>query len=400
MKTAWNLSARAASLLPSTTLQIDAKAKDLKRRGVDVVNFGVGEPDFDTPAPIAEAAVAAIRAGKTTKYTPAGGIPELRAAIAEKLRRENGLEYSPAEVLAAAGTKQALHDVLQVLLSPADEVLIFSPYWVSYPELVKLSGGVPVFVPTSPTARPLLDALRKAVTPRTVGILCNSPNNPAGTVYTRGEIEGIARIALERDLWILSDEVYEKLVFGGAAHISAAHISAESKARTFIVNAVSKTYGMTGWRLGYLAGPKEVIAAAESVQGHATGNPSTAAQFAALSALTGDQGMVSEMVAEYDRRRQTAVGLLGGIPGFECPLPDGAFYAFPKVAGVLPRRWKGKPIGSSLRLAQVLLEEAHVAVVPGSAFGTEGYLRLSYATSLGQIEKGIGRIRNFVEGLS
>lgn len=393
------ISPRAAALQPSATLKIDAKAKALKKAGADIVNFGVGEPDFDTPEPVAAAGIESIRTGKH-RYTPAGGIPELRAAIAEKFRRENGLAYSAEEVIACTGTKQALHDAFQVLLAPGDEVLVPGPYWVSYTELIKLSDGKPLVVPGSGEGRPDIAALRKACTPHTKGILLNSPNNPTGCVYTRAEIEALAKLAVEKNLWILSDEVYEKLVFGNAKHYSPAQLGPEIKDRTVIVNAVSKSFAMTGWRLGFLAGPKAVVAAAEAIQSHATGNPSNPAQYAALAALQGDDSAVRKMVVEYDKRRAAVVKLLNQVPGFECPTPEGAFYAFPFVSPVFAKKWNGAAIGGSMRLAELLLEEAKVALVPGSAFGAEGHLRISYATSMDQIEKGVKRIGDFVRSLT
>lgn len=394
----WKLSTRSSSLEASATLAIDARVKELIKQGVDIVSFGVGEPDFDTPIAICEAGIQAIRNGKT-RYTPAGGVPELRAAIAEKLKRENGLEYSPQEVLACAGTKQALHNSFQVLLSPGDEVLVLAPYWVSYSELIKLSEGKPVFIPCDAQGRPVKEKFEQAIGPRTVGILINSPNNPAGTVYTQKEIESLVELALQRGLWILSDEVYEKFVFGDAKHFSPAAISKQAKSRTIVVNAVSKTFAMTGWRLGYMAGPREIIQVAENIQSHSTGNPSDPAQYAALAALTGNTDSVEAMRQEYDRRRLRILELLGKIPGIQCSVPQGAFYVYPKVESLFSKTWRGEPIANSMRLAQLLLEEAKIAVVPGSAFGTEGYLRFSYACSMKQLEKGMERMQQWLAQL-
>lgn len=371
----------------------------MKKDGVDIVIFGTGEPDFDTPPMIAEGGIQAIRSGKT-RYTPAAGIPELRAAIAEKFRRENGLEYKPEHVVATAGAKQALHNAMQALICPGDEVILIAPFWVSLIELIRLSDGKPVIVRAGNDSHPDLNAIRKAIGPNTKGIIINSPNNPSGAVYTPQEIEAITKLAIEKNLWIISDEVYEKLVFSGSKFSSPAQLSPEAKSRTIVINAVSKTYAMTGWRLGYLAGPPEVMKVIENIQNHSTGNPSNPAQYAALTALTGDQSSIPPMLKEYEKRRAVIGKLLNEIPGFECPTPEGAFYAFPNVSAVLARKHKGQAVETSMRFSQLLLEESHVAVVPGSAFGTEGYLRFSYATSMQQIEEGMRRIKKFVEQLS
>jgi aspartate aminotransferase len=390
------LADRLKTLAPSSTLAVQARARELRARGVDVISFGAGEPDFDTPERIKAAAAEAMRRGQT-KYTEVGGIPELRAAVCAKLRRDNGLVYEPADVLVSVGAKHTLFNVVMALLDPGDEVLVPSPYWVSYPEQARLLGGVPVEVPTAEATGFDLDPARLAgaVTPRTRLIVLNSPNNPTGAVFSPGVLEAVARLAVERGLWIVSDECYEALTYEGR-HVSIASLGPEVKARTIVVNTCSKAYAMTGWRIGYAAGPREVIRAMTDVQSQVTSNPSSIAQWAAVEALTGPQDEVAKMAGEFDRRRRLIVGGLNALPGVRCVMPKGAFYAFANVGGLFGRTWR-RPDGalvlkSSVDVTAFLLEAARVAVVPGKDFGSDAHVRFSYATSDALIGEGLARL--------
>lgn len=388
------LADRMKNLAPSSTLAVQAKAKALRARGIDVISFGAGEPDFDTPERIKRAAEQAMRRGQT-KYTEVGGIPELKAAVCAKFRRDNGLEYEPSDVLVSVGAKHTLFNLVVALLNPGDEVLVPSPYWVSYPEQIRLVGAVPVPVETAESTGFDLDParLRAAVTPRTKLIVVNSPNNPTGAVFSVPALEAVARLAVERDLWIVSDECYEALTFEGA-HRSIAELGPEIKARTLVVNTCSKAYAMTGWRIGFAAGPRELIRAMTDVQSQITSNPSSIAQWAAVEALGGPQDDVAAMAREFDRRRHLIVDGLNAIDGIRCVMPKGAFYAFANVAGLFGPRVKG-----SAAVADFLLEEAKVAVVPGVDFGSDTHVRLSYATSADLIREGLARIRAAVAAL-
>ncbi|ACX52482.1 aminotransferase class I and II [Ammonifex degensii KC4] len=392
------LAERAQKLSPSPTLSVDTKAKELLRQGERVINFGAGEPDFDTPEHIKEAAKRALDQG-FTKYTPVAGILPLREAICEKLYRDNQLEYSPNEIVVSCGAKHSIFNALQVLLDPGDEVIIPVPYWTSYPEQVKLAGGVPVFVPTSPEndfkLRP--EDLRAAVTPRTRLLILNSPANPTGTVYRREELIGLAEVALEADLWILSDEIYEKLIYDGMEHVSIAALDPEVKKRTIVVNGVSKAYAMTGWRIGYAAAPRPIAQAMTNLQSHSTSNPTSVAQAAALAALKGPQEPVENMRRAFQKRRDFIWQYLNSLPGVRCPKPLGAFYVFPEVSGLLGRRLKGREIATASDLALFLLEEIKVATVAGAAFGDDRYLRFSYALRLEDIEEGMQRFKELIE---
>jgi aspartate aminotransferase len=390
------LADRLKTLAPSSTLAVQAKAKELRARGVDVISFGAGEPDFDTPQRIKDAAIEAMRRGQT-KYTEVGGVPELRAAVCAKLKRDNGLEYEPADVLVSVGAKHTLFNLVVALINPGDEVLVPSPYWVSYPEQVRLVGGVPVDVETSEATGFDLDpdALRAAVTPRTKLIVVNSPNNPTGAVFSPAALQAVGRLAVERNLWIVSDECYEALTFEGR-HVSVASFGREVKARTIVVNTCSKAYAMTGWRIGYAAGDRALIKAMTDVQSQVTSNPSSVAQWAAVEALTGAQDEVAKMAGEFDRRRRSIIAGLNALPGVRCVTPRGAFYAFANVSGLFGRTWR-KPdgavtLGSSLDVTSFLLEEARVAVVPGKDFGSDAHVRLSYATSDALISEGLARM--------
>ena len=390
------LADRLKTLAPSSTLAVQAKAKELRARGIDVISFGAGEPDFDTPRRIKDAAVEAMQRGQT-KYTEVGGVPELRAAVCAKLKRDNGLDYEPADILVSVGAKHTLFNLVMALINPGDEVLVPSPYWVSYPEQVRLLGGVPVAVPTREATGFDLDPARlaAAVTPRTKLIVLNSPNNPTGAVFTPGALAAVARLAVERDLWVVSDECYEALTFEGR-HASIASLGPEVKARTIVVNTCSKAYAMTGWRIGYAAGPRALIRAMTDVQSQMTSNPSSIAQWAAVEALTGPQDEVAKMAGEFDRRRRLIIDGLNALPGVRCVMPRGAFYAFPNVSGLFGRTWPkadgAVSLGSSLDATAFLLEEARVAVVPGRDFGSDAHVRLSYATSDALIGEGLARM--------
>jgi aspartate aminotransferase len=388
------ISARIGAVAESATLAIDAKAKALKAAGEDVVGFGAGEPDFPTPAHIVEAAVAACGDPKSHKYTPTSGLPELRKAIADKTARDSGLAVEPAQVLVTNGGKQAIYNAFATLLDPGDEVIVPAPYWTTYPESVALAGGVPVVVETDESTgfRATVAKLEAARTPRTKVLLFVSPSNPTGAVYPRDEIEAIGRWAVEHGIWVLTDEIYEHLVYGGATHHSMPVLVPELADRCVVVNGVAKTYAMTGWRVGWMIGPSDVIKAATNLQSHATSNVANVSQRAALAAVSGDLSAVAEMREAFDRRRQTIVKMLNEIPGVSCVDPEGAFYAFPSFKEALGRSIRGRTPTTTLELAEVILDEVRVAVVPGEAFGAPGYARLSYALGDDDIERGVVRI--------
>jgi aspartate aminotransferase len=390
------LADRLKTLAPSSTLAVQAKARELRRRGVDVISFGAGEPDFDTPERIKEAAVRAMRQGHT-KYTEVGGVPELRAAVCGKFKRDNGLDYEPADILISCGAKHTLFNMVVALLNPGDEVIVPSPFWVSYPEQARLVDAVPVAVATQEsTGFDLNPALvRAAVTPRTKAIVVNSPNNPTGAVFSPAALAAVAQLAVEKNLVVISDECYEALTFEGR-HVSIASLGPEVKARTLTINTCSKAYAMTGWRIGFAAGPRELIRAMTDVQSQVTSNPSSVAQWAAVEALMGPQDEVAKMAGEFDRRRHLIVKGLNAIPGFSCVMPKGAFYAFLNVSGLFGREWRSpegpKTLKGSLDVTAFLLEEAKVAVVPGVDFGSDDHVRLSYATSTALITEGLARM--------
>ena len=389
------LSQRARNINPSPTLAVDAKAKAMKAEGHDVVNFGVGEPDFDTPDNIKEAGIRAIREGYT-KYTPAGGILPLKQAVVEKFRGDNGLEYSTSEIVISCGAKHTLYGLAEALFDPGDEVIIPAPYWVSYPEQVRLTGATPVILETSEDAGFVLDpeALKAVVTSKTKALILNSPSNPTGGVYDRAALERIAEIAVANNIIVISDEVYETLIYDGMEHVSIASLGPEIKALTVVVNAVSKSHAMTGWRIGYAGGPAEVIKAVTNIQGQSTSNPCSIAQHAAIEALTGPQDALAPMLVEFDRRRKRIVEGLNAIEGISCQMPRGAFYAFPNVKALYRGNIKG-----SEDLSMFLLEEAKVALVHGAAFGSDDHVRVSYATSMEDIEKALVRIGEAVAKL-
>ena len=388
------ISARIAAISESATLAVDAKAKALKAAGRPVIGFGAGEPDFPTPDYIVEAAVEACRTPRFHKYTPAGGLPELKAAVAEKTLRDSGFEAEASQVLITNGGKQAVYEGFAALLDPGDEVLVPTPYWTTYPESIKLAGGVPVDVVADETTGYLVtvDQLEAARTDRTKVLLFVSPSNPTGAVYSREQVAEIGRWAAEHGLWVVTDEIYEHLVYGDAEFSSMPAVVPELADRTLILNGVAKTYAMTGWRVGWMIGPKDVVKAATNLQSHATSNVANVSQAAALAAVSGDLSAVARMREAFDRRRQTMVRLLNDIPGVFCPVPEGAFYAYPSVKELLGKEIRGKRPQTSVELAALILEEAEVALVPGEAFGTPGYFRLSYALGDEDLAEGVGRV--------
>ncbi|MBE6072840.1 MAG: pyridoxal phosphate-dependent aminotransferase [Clostridium butyricum] len=394
------LSKKAENISPSITLEITAKANELKSQGIDVVSFGAGEPDFNTPDNIIEAAIKAMKNGKT-KYTPAGGILELKETICKKFREDNNLEYKPSQIIVSTGAKQSLANTFMAVLNPGDEVLIPVPYWVSYPELVKLADGVPVFVNTdeADNYKYTIETLKLALTNKTKAILLNSPNNPTGTIYSKEELIEIANFAKEHDLIIISDEIYEKLIYDGNEHISIASLSKDAYERTIVINGVSKTYAMTGWRLGYAAASERIVKHMTSIQSHMTSNVNTIAQYAAIEALNGPVEDLKNMVNEFESRRNFMIGKLDKIDGISTIKPSGAFYVMVNISEYLNTSLNNIEIKNSLDFAKVLLDEEKVAVIPGSGFGLENYIRLSYATSKEIIEKGIDRISNFLNRL-
>jgi len=388
------ISSRIGSISESATLAVDAKAKALKAAGRDVIGFGAGEPDFPTPEPIVEAAIAACRDPKMHHYTPAGGLPELKDAIAAKTKRDSSYEISASQVLVTNGGKQAVYEAFATLLDPGDEVLLPAPYWTTYPECIRLAGGVPVEVATDHSSGYLatVEQLEAARTERTKVLLFCSPSNPTGAVYPREQVEAIGRWAVESGIWVLSDEIYEHLVYDGVRAESMPVVVPELAETCVIVNGVAKTYAMTGWRVGWLVGPADVVKAATNLQSHATSNVSNVAQAAAVAALRGDLSAVAEMRTAFDRRRRTMVRMLQEIPGVECPEPKGAFYCFPCVEGVLGKTLRGRTPTTTAELAELVLEEAEVAVVPGEAFGAPGYFRLSYALGDDDLVEGVTRL--------
>ncbi len=388
------LSTRATAITESSTLAIDSKAKALKAAGENVIGFGAGEPDFPTPARIVEAAVEAARNPLFHKYTPAPGLPELRAAIARKTERDSGYSVAPSQVLVSNGGKQALFNAFLSVIDAGDEVMVPAPYWVSYPEMIKLAGGVPVGLPTTETSgfQVTVDQLDAAVTERTKMLVFVSPSNPTGAVYPTDQVEAIGRWAAERGLWVLTDEIYEHLVYGDARFTSMPAVVPEIAERCIVINGVAKTYAMTGWRVGWMIAPADVIGVASSLQSHATSNVSNVSQIAALAAVSGDLAAVAEMRHAFDRRRQQMHKLLNDIPGVVSHEPQGAFYCFPSLQGVLGKAIRGRHVSSAHELAEVILEEAKVAIVPGEGFGAPGYARLSYALGDDDLVEGLNRI--------
>jgi aspartate/methionine/tyrosine aminotransferase len=388
------ISRRAAAVSPSATLAVDAKAKALQAAGEHVIGFGAGEPDFATPAHIVEAAVAACRDPANHHYTPTGGIPALREAIAAKTLRDSGFSVTSQQVLVTNGGKQAVANAFAVLCDPGDEVIILAPFWTTYPESIALAGGVPVAVLSDETSgfRSSVEELEAARTPRTKALLFVSPSNPTGAVYPRGEVEAIGRWAVEHGLWVLTDEIYEHLVYGGAEHHSMPVLVPELAERCLVANGVAKTYAMTGWRVGWLIGPTDAITAATNIQSHETSNVANVSQRAALAAVSGGLDDVAMMRAAFDRRRNTIFRMLNDIDGMVCVEPEGAFYAYPSVKGLLGKSLRGRRPSSSAELAEVCINEAKVAVVPGEAFGAPGFFRMSYALGDDDLVEGVSRL--------
>jgi aspartate/methionine/tyrosine aminotransferase len=390
------ISARAAAVSPSATLTVDAKAKALQAAGARVVGFGAGEPDFPTPDHVVEAAAAACRQAVNHHYTPTGGLPELREAIAVKTKRDSGYEVTAAQVLVTNGAKQAVANAFAVLCDPGDEVLVAAPYWTTYPESIALAGGVPVVVPTDERSgfRVSVEQLAAAVTRRTKALLFVSPSNPTGAVHSRDQIEAIGRWAVRQGIWVVTDEIYEHLVYGAAEHHSMPVLVPELAERCLVVNGVAKTYAMTGWRVGWLLGPTDAVVAATNIQSHETSNVANVSQRAALAAVGGDLSAVAAMREAFDRRRKTIHRMLNDLDGVTCIEPEGAFYAFPNVSGLLGRTLRGRRVGTTAELAEVCIEEAKVAVVPGEAFGAPGYFRMSYALGDDDLVEGVTRLGN------
>ncbi len=388
------ISQRIGSIAESATLAIDSKAKALRAEGIDVIGFGAGEPDFPTPAHIVEAAEAACRLPRNHKYSPAGGLPELREAVAAKTARDSGYEVTPSQVLITNGGKHAIYNTMAALLDPGDEVLLPAPYWVTYPESITLAGGMPVIIPTDEETgfRATVEQLEAARTPRTKALLFVSPSNPTGAVYTPEAVIAIGQWAAANDVWVITDEIYEHLVYGEIPFTSMPSVVPEIADRCVVVNGVAKTYAMTGWRVGWMIGPNDVIKAAANLQSHATSNVCNVAQAAAVAAVSGSLQTVFEMQAAFDRRRQTMTQLLGAIPGVALVEPQGAFYAFPSFAGILGRPVGGRTPRSTMELAEIVLDEARVAFVPGEAFGAPGYGRFSYALGDDDLVEGINRV--------
>ncbi|MDK2811005.1 MAG: aspartate aminotransferase [Petroclostridium sp.] len=392
------LSKKALSISPSSTLAIDAKFKSMKAKGIDVVGFGAGEPDFDTPAHIKEAAIKAINEG-FTKYTPASGMPQLREAVCRKFKRDNGLDYSPEQIVVSNGAKHSLVNAFMAICDPGDEVIIPAPFWVSYPEMVKMADGVPVFLNTSEenNFKFTVEDLKKAITAKTRALVLNSPSNPTGMVYSREELKEIAEVAVQNNIYIISDEIYEKLIYDGMEHTSIATFGDEIKDLTIIINGVSKTYAMTGWRIGYTASNAKIAKVMGNIQSHATSNPNSIAQVAAIAALDGPQDDIEVMRKAFIERRDYMVDRINSIEGLSCSKPQGAFYVMMNIKSILGKEFYGRVITNSDEFADVLLEKANVALVPGSGFGAEEYVRWSYATSMQNIVEGLNRIEKFIK---
>ena len=394
------LSKKAAAVKPSSTLAITAKAKELKAQGKDVVGFGAGEPDFNTPDNICDAAIKAIHDG-FTKYTPASGTNDLKEAISKKFKEFNGLDYAPDQIVISNGGKHSLTNIFTAIINPGDEVIIPAPFWLSYPEIVKLAGGVPVIINTTKEQNYKLtaEALRAAVTDKTKAVVLNTPNNPTGMLYTEEELRAIADIVVEKDFYVVADEMYENLVYGDQKHVSIASFSKEIYDRTITCSGLAKSYAMTGWRIGYTGSSKEIAKMMSSVQSHQTSNPNSIAQKAAVEALNGPQDSVAAMHAEFDKRRKYMFERISNMPNVSAIEPMGAFYVFVDVNGVLGKSYKGQEVADTAKMAEILIEEYNVAVVPCADFGFADHIRLSYAISIEQIEKGLDRIEVFLKEL-
>ena len=394
------LSNRAKSLKPSPTLAINAKAKSMQAQGIHVISFGAGEPDFDTPQNIKRAAIKAIEEG-FTKYTPVGGIDELKDAVIQKFKRDNGLTFKRSEVIVSCGGKHSFYNLAQALFDQGDEVIVPAPYWVSYPPMVSLAGATPVIIETKEenNFKVTPENLKKVITPKTKGLIINSPSNPTGSAYHKNELEKIAEIAISRKFFLISDEIYEKIIYDDFEFVSIASLGDEIKRRTIIVHGVAKTYSMTGWRIGYTAGPEEIVSAMTNIQSQSTSNPTSIAQKASVEALIGSQDEVKKMVLAFEQRRNYIVDRLNKIPGVSCYKPVGAFYVFPNFSSYYGKSYQGKKIENSTVLADFFLDVAKVAVVPGVEFGADPFERLSYATSMEDIREGVDRIEEALKKL-
>ncbi|QXM05241.1 pyridoxal phosphate-dependent aminotransferase [Crassaminicella indica] len=393
----FELSRKNKEISPSLTLAITAKAKKMKADGIDVVSFGAGEPDFNTPEHIRAAAIDTMAKG-LTGYTAASGLPNLKMAICDKLKNDNNLDYSSENIVVSNGAKHSLFNALQAICNPGDEVIISVPYWVSYPELVKLADAKPVFVETSEEEgfKYTKESLLRVINKNTKAIILNSPNNPTGTVYTENELKEIAEIAVKHNIFIISDEIYEKLIYDGK-HKSIASLGDDIKKLTIVINGMSKAYAMTGWRIGYLAADKEIISIINNIQSHATSNPNTIAQYASIAALKGDQKPIYKMIEAFVERRNYMVEKINSIDGLSCRMPEGAFYVMVNISKIIGKTFNGFTINSSMDFAEYLLENVNVAVIPGIAFGADNYIRLSYATSLENIQEGLKRIEKAIQ---
>ncbi|MBC2582858.1 pyridoxal phosphate-dependent aminotransferase [Clostridium sp. DJ247] len=394
------LSKKAQQIEPSITLAITAKAKKMKSEGVDVIGFAAGEPDFNTPENIQEAAIKAIRRG-FTKYTPASGILELKETIAKKFYNDNNLEYSTSQIIVSTGAKQCLANALSATLNPGDEVIVPTPYWVSYPELIKLADGVPVYVETTEENKfkYTVEDLKKVVTDKTKMLIINSPNNPTGAVYTQEELISIANFAKEKNILILSDEIYEKLIYGDTKHVSIASLSEDAYNRTIVINGVSKTYSMTGWRIGYAAANEEIVKLMSNIQSHTTSNPNSIAQYATIEALNTEESIVNNMVTEFKNRRDYMIEKISSMEGLTCVIPEGTFYIMVNISKIFGKTCDNVKVIDSMSFSEQLLEKEKVAVIPGIGFGVDNYIRLSFATSMENIKNGLDRIETFIRGL-
>lgn len=392
-----NFSNKNMNITSSLTLEIDAKAKSMKSQGIDVIGFGAGEPDFPTPSYIIEAAKNALDKGYT-KYTPSSGLLELRESISNKILKDNDINYKPTEILVSNGAKHSLFNAFQAILNPGDEVIIPSPYWVSYPEIVRMADGIPVFVDTfeSDNFEIHIDALKKAINKNTKAIIINSPNNPCGSVYSKETLEKIAELTISNDIFVVSDEIYEELVYDNTEHVSIASLGKEIQEKTLLINGLSKAYAMTGWRIGYTAGNQKIIDIMSNIQSHSTSNPNSIAQYASLVAINSPKDEIYKMVKEFDKRREYMVDKINKISGISCILPKGAFYILMNIKSNFKKFYEEKEILGSLDFANALLESQKVAVVPGVAFGADEYVRLSYATSLENIIDGLDKIEQFI----
>jgi aspartate aminotransferase len=395
------LAGRVAKVKPSETLAITAKANALRAQGRDVIGFGAGEPDFDTPDHIKKAAIQAIEAG-FTKYTPVGGTDELKDAIINKLKVDNHLEYKRSQIVVSCGAKHTLYNLAQALFEEGDEVIIPAPYWVSYPDIVVLAGGTPVILQTLEKdgfkVKP--QQLKLAITGRTKAVILNGPSNPTGAAYSPDDLKALAAVLADTDIFIISDDIYEKILYADYPFANIAMVDQRLKDRTIVVNGVSKAYAMTGWRIGYAAGPEEIIGAITKIQSQNTSNPASISQKASVAALNGDQSVVAMMVGEFKKRRDYIVAALNDISGVRCLMPEGAFYVFPNVSAMYGRSCSGRKITNSTEFIEYLLDEANVATVPGAAFGSDDHIRLSYATSLKNIEEGVKRMKNAIAKLA